>query len=312
MTGSLLSKKSSHRARVRWLIYFLLFGTATAVIVMMTGKREAEVTISATFTNLSESLFLSDTSQQAVNLVISASPTRLDQIDPGNLICQLDLTGLNEGSHTIPLSPADIQVPKGVTLSRLRTPSLTFTLGMKPPSIKADVVAVLEGQPAPGFAVAGITLQPDHIIISGPAPKLAKIDTVKTQPIALENASESFKKEVPLNLPESNSVTPSTRIVIAQIDVRERIVTRVLENLPVLAKGLNTGYRISPETIELTLIGPEGSVKTIETDPVFSVTVNLTGLPPGFHFLKATINLPVRVKLIHAKPEQFEVKIDSD
>ena len=135
------------------------------------------------------------------------------------------------------------------------------------------------------------------------------IDTVKTHPIKLEAAAESFKKEVPLNLPETIAVAPPLRIVVALVELCERIITRVLKKIPVAGKGTTSEHRIDPQTIALTVSGPEGIVKAIESDPAFSVSVDLKGLSPGSHTLKAAIKLPVRTTLIEASPEHFTVTI---
>jgi YbbR domain-containing protein len=173
-----------------------------------------------------------------------------------------------------------------------------------------DAVAVLEGSPAPGFAVVGVNLRPDRIVLKGPATMLADIETVKTHPINLEAASESFKKEVPLILPEAIAVDPPLRIVVAEVAVRERIVTRVFERIPVSVNGSSAAHQVRPETITLSVSGPEMIVATIESDPAFGVSVDLSGLMPGTHLLKATINLPIQTTLVQVSPEQFSVTIE--
>jgi YbbR domain-containing protein len=174
-----------------------------------------------------------------------------------------------------------------------------------------DVLAVLEGAVAPGFAVAAARLKPDRIRLTGTTAMLAPIDTVKTRPINLEGASESFKKEVPLNLPEAIIADPPSRIVVAEIEIRERLITRVLENIPVVAKGTRAGYRIAPQGITLIISGPEAIVSKIESNPTFSVTIDLEGLAPGSHALKAAIKLPVRTTLVQVTPELFSVTISN-
>ena len=308
MTGSIPTKKRSCGTRVLLLALFLLLGTATVVLFLKNYRQEKELIVPATI-NLSENLLLADTSQHSVKLVVSGSPSALKQLDTRTVGCQLDLSGLSKGTHIVVLSSSDIKLPNSVVLTKLLTPSLTITLETPPFAKRVDVIAVLKGKPAPGYAVTGVSLKPDHIVIKGSASKLEKIDTVKTQPIDLETASESFKKEVPLDLPETIGVTTSTRIVVAKINVSERIITRVFEKLPVLGKGLDIDYTIHPETIDLTLTGPETIVKAAETDRVITVTVDLTGLSSGTHLLRAAIHLPVQVTLIHANPEQFKVEI---
>ena len=214
----------------------LLLVAATVVLVARTEKKDLELAIAVTFDGLTEELLLTGPPRQSVRLLVSGTPFALKAIDPGELSCRLNLSGLGEGTHTVPVHPSNIGLPDGVVLRELLTPSLRVRL--EKVSIKTvDVIAVLQGDPAPGFAVVAVTLKPDRIALKGTATMLAGIDTVKTRPIDLEAASESFKKEVPLNLPSSVAVAPPLRIAVAQVEIDERIITRVLENIPVLGKG---------------------------------------------------------------------------
>lgn len=308
MMASPSSAKHTGGSWIRWLILPLLLGTATVVLVVRTDKQEMEIAIAATFDNLADDQLLMEDPRQTVRLLVSGTPSTLESIDPVTTACRVNLFGLDEGTHTIPVHPADVDLPKGLVLQELLTPTLTIrleTASTKP----VDVVAVLEGNPAPGFAVATVTLKPDPIVLKGTETMLAGIETVKTRPINLEDASESFKKEVPLNLPEAIAVDPPLRIVVAHVRIRERIVTRIIEGIPISGKGASLGYQISPPVISLTVSGPEAIVNTIEADPAFAVAVDLFGLSPGTHSLKATIKLPVRTSLIRVSPERFSVTI---
>ena len=293
---------------IRWWILPLLLGAATLVLIAKTEKSELEIAVGVTFENLAGDLLITDASRHMARMLIGGGAAALENLDLNTVACRLDLAGLTAGTHTLPVPTEDVLLPKGIVLKSLLTPSLTLRL--ETVLLKTvGVVAVLEGNPAPGYAVAAVALKPDHVVLKGTASGLAEIDTVKTHPINLEAAAESFKKEVPLNLPETIAVEPPLRIVVAQVEVSERIITRVLENIPVSAKGSTSRHRIHPETIALTVSGPEGIVNAIESDPTFSVTVDLKDLPPGDHTLKASINLPVRTTLIDVRPENFSVTI---
>lgn len=307
MTAS-VSGKRTRGAWVRWIILSLLLGAATVALISRADRRQTEIAIDVTFDNLADNLLLVDAPRPSVRLLVAGGPSALQMLDPMQTSCRVDLSGLGAGSHRVPVRPEDVHLPKGISLSALLTPSLTIRL-LPIFRKKVDVFAVLEGTPAPGFAVAGVSLTPDHIVIKGTTAMLAGIDTVKTRPINLENASASFKKEVPLNLPEAIAVEPPLRIVVADVTINERIVTRVLANIPVVAKGATADYRIQPDAITLTVRGPETTINAIETDPAFSVTIDLENLAPGAHSLNAVINLPVRTTLVSARPERFSVTI---
>jgi len=293
---------------IRWWILPLLLGAATLALIAKTDQRESEIAVAVSFVNLADDLLIVDAPRSTVRLLIAGNRSALARFDLKTVSCRLDLAGLSAGTHTLPVRPADVFLPKGIALKRLLTPSLTLRL--ETAVLKTvGVVAVLEGNPAPGYAVATVVLKPDRVVLKGTAAQLADIETVKTHPINLEAAAESFKKEVPLNLPETIAVEPPLRIVVAQVEVGERIITRVLEDIPVSVKGTASEHRIQPETIALTVSGPAGMVNAIEADPAFSVTIDLQGLPPGVHTLKAAIKLPVRTTLIDVSPEHFTVTI---
>ncbi len=304
MTASSPANLQPHGHRIRWLILSLLLGAAVAALIARAEKKDLELAIAVTFDGLTEELLLTGPTRPSVRLLVSGNAFSRKAIDPGEASCRLDLSGLGEGTHTVLVNQSNIELPDGVVLRELLTPSLQVRLE-KASSKTVDVIAVLQGSPAPGFAVAAVTLKQDRIVLKG----TEAIDTVKTRPIDLEAASESFKKEVPLNLPSSVAVVPPLRIAVAQVEIDERIITRVLENIPVLGKGNSAGHRIHPAALTLTVSGPEAIVNAIETDPAFSVTVDMTGLAPGTHLLKAAINLPLRTTLVGVSPEQFSVSI---
>jgi YbbR domain-containing protein len=222
--------------------------------------------------------------------------------------CRVDLSGLNRGTHVLAVPSATISLPKGVSLLAPITQTLSIRLEKKVSKI-VDVLAELEGAPAEGVAVAAVRLKPDRIQLTGTAAMLEGVDTVRTHPISLQGAVESFKKEVPLNLSDAVIVDPPSRIVVAEIEIRERLITRLLEDVPVQAKGTTAGYRIEPQGITLTINGPESIVGKIETNPDFSVTIDLEGLDPGAYSLKAAIMLPVHTTLLQVTPELFSVTI---
>lgn len=294
---------------LRWIVLPLVLAAATVALIARTEKQEMEIAITASFTNLADNLLIMDNSRHTVRLLVTGTTSALKSMDLKSAVCHLDLSGLDAGTHTLPVPMSAIRLPKGVYARELLTPSLIVRL--EPMTSKTvGVIAVLEGSPAPGYAVVAVKLAPDHIDLKGTQAMLSAIETVKTRPINLEAAAESFKKQVPLNLPEAIAVDPPLRIVVAEVTIKERIVNRVMENIPVKGRGTTDTYRIEPKTITLTVNGPESVVNNIESDPAFAVAVDMTGLSPGVYLLKAAINLPVQTKLVRVRPERFSVTIE--
>lgn len=309
MTAPPATKKPPGGLRfwIRWLLPLCVV-IVTAVLIAMDDQQEMEIAVDATFTHLDAALVRVAPMRPIVRLRISAAPSLLSRIDFRQAACRIDLSGLGAGSHTIAIDPADIHLPKGVSLSAVLTRSLVVRLAVIVRKTVA-VEAVLAGKTAPGYTVKAVRLKPEQIVLSGTAAALDGIETVKTHPIPLEDASETFKREVPLDLPETIAVEPPLRIVVVEIQIDEQIVTRVLTQVPVAGTGAAEAYQITPNTIDLTVRGPETIVQGIEKSPDFGVTIRLSGLSPGTHQLKATIRLPVQTVLVAASPEHFTVTI---
>ena len=295
-------------AWIRWMVLPLLLGGATMALIAQTETRQWEINADPIFTHLAEDLLVIGTQAQSVRLRVVAATSTFENVKDRKTVCQFDLSGLGQGTHALRVGAADIRLPDGVSLLEPVTTILTIQLEKKITKT-IDVLAELEGKPARGAAVVAVRLRPDRIQLTGTAAMLEDVDTVRTRPINLRNASESFKKEVPLDLPAALIVEPSSRIVVAEIDIQARLITRLLENIPITAKGKTTGYRIEPNGITLAISGPEAIVSEIETNPAFSVTIDLEGLTPGSHSLKAAIKLPIHTTLVQVTPERFSVTI---
>ncbi len=270
--------------------------------------KEWEIVVAPTFVNVAEDLLVVSTEDQLVRLQVAVKPSASADATSIKASCRFDLSGLGVGIHQLSVQEAEVSLPDGVFLLTSVHPTITVRLEDKA-SKSVDILAELEGQPASGFVVAAVRLKPDRIRLAGTAAMLEGVDNIKTRPINLEGASESFKKEVPLNLPEAIIVEPRYRIVVAEVEIGQRQITRLFENIPIMAKGNATGYRIEPKGITLTISGPEAIVSQIESNPAFSVTIDLAGLTAGSHSLKAAIKLPLHTTLVHVSPELFSVTI---
>ncbi len=276
-------------------------------VASRTQTRQWTVDINATFEGLSDDLMIV-TEKEPVRLKLAATPSVDEDNASAKVVCRFDLAGLKRGTHRLSIEAAMVELPKGVSLITPLTSAVTVRLEKKT-SRMVDVLPQLEGDPAPGFAVATVRLKPDQVRLTGTKAMLEALGTVRTLPINLKERSESFKQEIPLNIPETIGVEPPSRLVIAEIDIRPKMVTRRLENLPLAARGTSFNYRIEPETISLAVSGPEAVVSRIESDPAFSVAIDLDGLAPGTHRLKAGIKLPLDTTLVQATPEFFTVTI---
>ena len=64
--------------------------------------------------------------------------------------------------------------------------------------------------------MSGAEAKPISVILRGPERSLGQMDKVSTKPINIKGLSESFKKEVALDLVENLKLIDSSKIILAK------------------------------------------------------------------------------------------------
>jgi YbbR domain-containing protein len=114
-----------------------------------------------------------------------------DSASSKKVIGILDLSTTTAGQNAVHLSPDDIRRPAGVNITHISPsevqlklePLLRRTFRLRP---------VLRGSPGPGHRVSGTSLTPQKITVEGPASAVSALDGLKTMPVDIQDATESF------------------------------------------------------------------------------------------------------------------------
>jgi len=269
---------------------------------------EASIKIPVLGINIAPGLIMTGPSVQGIEIQVTGSAEHMQALQEAPLKYELDLTGLGNGIHTIPITKGPITLPAGVSIVKLNTPTITIRIDRE---IKKElpIVVVVEGEAAPDFHVTGGSTSPHKAVVRGPQYILDNIEHITTNPIDIAGASEAFKKEITLNLAESVTVVFPEDPILAQIDITVKMITRSFKNLPLAGRHIKLPYSITPPGISLDVKGPANIVNTLETSEEFVVYLDLAGLKPGVYVRRATIVLPVTTMLVGVSPEIFTVTI---
>jgi len=221
----------------------------------------------------------------------------------------LDLSGAHVGINSIPITKDRIILPEGMSIVKINPTFLTVNIENK---IKKElpVKILFSGKPATGFTVAGAVAKPLSVILQGPENILGPMDKVLTKPIEIKGLSESFKKEVALDLVEDLEIISPSEIIFAEISIEEKIVSQKFFDIQVEGKNSPFSYMITPPSINIEVKGPVNIIEKLHTEKWITVYVDLKGLEPGTYVKRATITLPVKTTLISVTPEMFTVKIN--
>jgi YbbR domain-containing protein len=176
-------------------------------------------------------------------------------------------------------------------------------------------VAVLPvyNDPPPGYYVAGIEVEPDHIQLRGDPGRLAAYReeaVVLTELIDISNSRTSVEALAGLDLPsEVQSVNGSAGVTVT-ILVSPFPGTRLIE-IPVEAISQEQGLEVSglsPSRVQVLLSGPLPELDALDIAGL-RATVDVAGLDAGTHRLRPTIELPAGLRVRSVAPAEVDVRL---
>jgi YbbR domain-containing protein len=194
------------------------------------------------------------------------------------------------------LSPSQVDVRVGV---RKR-------LGYKP---EVEVVPDLRGDPAPGYRMGSVSVDPQTVTLVGlPSVLDALPGFVETQPISVTGAIADLAQRTTLTLP-SGVVVFGTNVVLVSVEVlpieSSRAMTATVE-----IQGVQPGWvaTASPSDVDVILEGPDAILSTMLPQDI-QVIVNVFGFGAGTHRLEPDVLAPEGVTVVSVIPETVEVVI---
>jgi YbbR domain-containing protein len=163
---------------------------------------------------------------------------------------------------------------------------------------RVPVIPITEGKPEKNYIEGVSKVKPDSVLlteIDGKADTLSQINEVSTVPVSLENATQTFTKQVLLQLPEGVKVVNSSREVSVEVEIIplvERSFVIVPGNITIIGKPAKEDYSYEitePATIKLK--GKADDLNKIRiTDLIPSIDVEK--LDEGTHNALLSVILP--------------------
>lgn len=224
---------------------------------------------------------------------------------------KLDLSGVAVGVESIAINPDLIQMPEGAQITRVNPAYLTVKVDRLLKK-QVPVKVAVSGDPAGSYFINGTLAKPSMMLICGPETAIGLVDEIFTKPIDVTARSESFKKEIAVDLAEGVETCSSSGIVLAEIYFAAKVATKRF--VGVLVQGKNTPYEfsVSPRTLTLEIKGPLNIINNLQPQKDIRVFVELENLKPGVYVRRAAISLPVKTTLVSVEPELFTVKVIGD
>ncbi len=298
------------------LLLLVLFSACT------TEPVETDLLLPVDFSNVPSDMVLTSYSTDKIEIRIQASPRHIEMINKENIRYPADLytdlefdpagasDSIRPGDYLLPVDKNRIPVHQAVRIVNINPSYLSVRLEKN--LIKTFKVTVpYTGTAAKGHIALEAACDPSGVTLEGPISLISAIDTLKTKPIDLNNAQETFKKKLPLDLEDHKLYSASQDIIVVTVPIQEKLVTRLFKDIPIRIwnAGAKAKVHIEPKTIQITIKGPfEAMGNKKITDQVFAF-VDLAGMKPGIYARHVHVNVPAGLIMTEADPKVFTVKI---
>jgi YbbR domain-containing protein len=145
--------------------------------------------------NVPDALVVTDGSSDAVNVRVRGARGALQRLAVAELGYSVDLTGARAGrtQHDVDLSRLDL--PRGAQIVSRSPASLEFTLERKS-TRSVKVRADIDGEPAPGFMLGEVVVEPARLRIAGARSEVLRLSEVLTETIDVAGADAALEKKV--------------------------------------------------------------------------------------------------------------------
>ncbi len=232
-----------------------------------------------------------DQSVNEVEVRLRGSSRLLREVPLPELRAFVDLSGEDPGERTWFLSADAVEAPAGVEVMRVEPSSLLLRLDQ---TVTREVFVSerVLGEPAAGFEIYSIEIEPRELSIRGPESLLADLQQVTTEPISADGLRESYASTLGVEL--SPALRPSVRRVELELRIGpERESMELALSLRRAEDELGDPVECAwePASLRAALRVPPELVSRVSAETLFA-EVSCSGLPPGDHEVAPALVFP--------------------
>jgi YbbR domain-containing protein len=165
-----------------------------------TASTEESYDIPVVFEGIPDKLVITDKSTDTVNIRVLGTRAALRNIKVSKLDYRVDVSGGKPGPAIYEVNVSSrLDLPRGAKIVS-RSPSQIKLLferrGRKSVRVRPDI----EGEPAAGFAVTGVEVEPPRVWLVGARSTVLRLSEVVTETVDVTGLTASTEREVKLSL----------------------------------------------------------------------------------------------------------------
>jgi len=206
-----------HNWRLKLLSLFL--ATVFWVVVASEPTSEISMQIPLEYRNVPANSELVGDGADSVSIRLRGPSSLIRETTARDVSIAVDLAGMPEGSRIFPLTNRNIEAPSGIDVVRVAPSHVRVTLD-RTMSKLVKIEPIIEGKPAAGFTIQSVSVQPEFLLIEGPASRVRRIERIPTTPIDLSGKQETFRQTADLGSTDPLVRIPKLEAVEVEVGIR--------------------------------------------------------------------------------------------
>ena len=241
-------------------IISLCLGTLLWYFVVGEDQVDMHIQVPIEVLNLPENLVISNQYKKQLDVTVRGPRSIIQDLKNRNISRPVDLSTAEPGAIVIKNSNDSIPLPQGISVLQLQPANITLAIDRLIQKA-IPINPLTEGKVSPGYVLDKITLEPDKIVVSGPQTILNPAQGLSTYVINVNNLNHSITLPVHLNLPPEFVDLIGETVVVAKIEVKEKLVTKKIRNIPINVRDAAQPVKIKPKKITVKATIAENLVR---------------------------------------------------
>jgi YbbR domain-containing protein len=212
-------------ANLWWKLASVVIATILWFLIVGDPEMTMTITVPVEYRKARPDLEISSDVPQRVQLEIRGPSGKLSGLQPNHAPVVLDLGPVHEpGEHTFTITADNVQLPRGIVLSRAIPSQLRLNLERKI-TREVPVQVRFAGPPIEGYRISSVGVFPDHVTVVGPESHVSRVAFVETDPVKLGDAVGVTSARALCYIADPLVSLGDTKPVTVRVDVEKVVAT---------------------------------------------------------------------------------------
>jgi YbbR domain-containing protein len=207
-------------ANLRYKLLALVLALFLWVVAQGSSPIELGFDVPVVLNGIPEELVVTDESVDAIHLRVKGTRAVLRNLSPTKLEYPLDVSGAKVGVSEYVVDASHLDLPRGAEPVS-RSPMEIQVSFEKRATQAVRVRPNIQGEPAEGFVVTGVGIEPARIQITGARSEVLRLSEVMTEPIDVTGAEEALDRDVRVALAGDHVWMKGTKPVRVHVEIEQ-------------------------------------------------------------------------------------------